>query len=307
MRSAIAIITYNRLHALKDTLKGVTEFCANYPTAIFEDCGQRDGTETFLKGPSPTVIGTADLLATQYDGSHIGPNVRVFLGSDNLGVAGNSNRALRWFAETGCDHLCLLNDDLFVLGDFVDFYAHGHEDLGVGLFCFCDFTQASPAISGAPETYRWVTVNSRGYRVKLLPRMTGIMMSMTRAVLDKIGYFDARFGKFGEEHCDYNIRARLGGFVNLDGQVQNCLDLEPPPFHPHYLKHQDVETSVGGIERKALDRQAGEIMGYICKRYGQEPLYKPFRLRLPKMAGGHGGMGIPVESLDHYTLVDSPA
>jgi GT2 family glycosyltransferase len=255
MKSAVAILTYNRAHALKETLSGLSKFCSAYPTAIFEDCGQRDGTETFLRGPTPVQVkDRIDLLATEYSGAHLGPNIQVFLGTTNLGVTGNSNRALKWFAETGCDHLCLMNDDLHVMGDFVNFYAKGHEDLDVGLFCFCDFDRASPAISGAPETYRWVTVNSRGYRVKLLPRMTGIMMSMTRAVLDKIGYFDARFGKFGEEHCDYNIRARFAGFVNLDGQMQNCLDLEFPPFQTVLLKHQDdIVRMQNGDTAKLLD------------------------------------------------------
>lgn len=303
MTSAVAVLTYNRLPALQEVMKGLSAHCSRYPVAIFDDCGQRDGTESWLRGAQPSPVAQHyDLMATQWLGGHLGPNVQVFLGDTNLGVAGNSNRALKWFSETGCDHLCLLNDDLSVLGDFVDFYARGHWDLDVGMFCFCDFTGPSPAISGPPESYRWMTVNSRGYRVKLLPRMTGIMLSLTRECFDKIGYFDARFGKFGEEHTDYTIRARFAGQINLDGQPQNCLDLE----HPH-LRHQDVETSVSGPERKLLDREAGEIMAYICKRYGQEPFFRPFYLRLPKAAGGHSGVGVPVDHLGHYALVDSPA
>lgn len=191
MNSCVAIITYNRLHALKTLLCGLTKHCPDYPIGIFEDCGQKDGTETYLRNSQKAVQMSTEMDATEYSGSHIGPNVQVFLGDHNLGVTGNSNRAIHWFMKSGCDHLCLLNDDLHVLGDFVNFYDKAHTDLGVGLFCFCDFTS---------ETYRWLTVRSRGYTVKLLPRMTGIMMSFTKAVVDKIGYYDARFGKFGEEH-----------------------------------------------------------------------------------------------------------
>jgi hypothetical protein len=110
---------------------------------------------------------------------------------------------------------------------------------------------------------------------------------------------------YASKNCDYTIRARLAGFINLDGQMQNCLDLDPAP--QTLLKHQDVETSMGGIERKALDKQAAEIMGYVAKRYGQEPLYRPFYLRLPKIAAGHTGVGIPTENLTQYALVDAPA
>ena len=300
MKSAIAILTYNRVDALKETLSGLRKLCPQYPTAIFEDCGQRDGTEAFLMGASREGTKRKDLLATRYDGKHIGENVEVFLGDVNLGVTGNSNRALKWFSETGCDHLCLMNDDLHVLGDFVNFYAQGHEDLGVGLFCFCDFVHH--------ESYRWLTVNSRGHRVKLLGRMTGIMMSVTRQCFDTIGYYDARFGKFGEEHCDYTIRARIAGFVNLDGQKQNALDLESKP---PVLKHQDCATSIFGPERTQADQEAATIMKFLCSRYGMDPVYRPFRLRLPKNVAGVGvggaGLGIPMDNLGHYAFVDVPA
>jgi len=310
MKSAIAILTYNRLHALKAELDGLLKHC-DYPLAIFDDCGQKDGTETYLRESFLKVADQAkrreDLMADEIKAPHISSKTTAFLGHSNLGVTGNSNRAIKWFMdETDCDHLMLINDDMLVYGDFVDFYARGHNDLDVGLFCFCDFDRASPAISGHPDTYRWITVSSRGWRVKLLPRMTGIMMSMTRKLVETIGYYDSRFGRFGEEHCDYTIRARLAGFINLDGQMQNCLDLEFPPFKK-LLGHQDVETSLGGPDRDAANREAGVIMREICKRYGQEPLYRPFALRQPRTVGGHGGFGIPAENLQHYKLAHMPA
>jgi hypothetical protein len=299
MKSAIAILTYRRLHALQETLAGLNKFCPQYPTAIFEDCGQSDGTETFLgartaPGLAPACHKVPELLAAEW----LGPiGTRAFLGDVNLGVAGNSNRAIRWFETmTDCDHLCLLNDDLHVLGDFVNFYAKAHTDLGVGMFSFCDFTHDA--------SYRWLTVSSRGYRVKICPRMTGIMMSFTRPVVERIGYFDARFGKFGQEHCDYMNRARIAHFLDLDGQMQPQLDLESKP---PVLKHQEVETSIVGTERLLADQEANRLIQEIGARYGQDPIYRPFALRLPKMASGHAGVGIPVDNLGHYKLLDVPA
>lgn len=297
MKSAIAIITYNRVHALKETLVGLTKFCPDYPLAIFEDCGQRDGTETFLKPGDLHLQATSrpDLLALEYDGSHIAPNAKIFLGTCNLGVAGNSNRALKWFADTDCDHLCLLNDDLHVLGDFVNFYGKAHEDLEVGMLSFCDFTHH--------DSYRWMTVNSRGYRVKMCPRMTGIMLSITRPVINQIGYFDARFGKFGQEHCDYMNRARFARFIDLDGMPQTQLDVE---HNPPLLRHQEVETSVVGADRQLADAEAERVLRQVASRYGFDPLYRQFALRVPKVAG-FGGNGIPVDNLGRYVLADAPA
>jgi len=294
MTSAVAILTYNRLNALREELSGLRIHCPQYPTAIFEDLGQRDGTRPYLmQNPTKT---WPDLMAEEY---RLDNQIQAFLGMKNLGVAGNSNRAIKWFMEeTTADHLCLLNDDLHVMGDFVQFYAKAHAELGVGMFCFCDFT--------AP-TYRWVDIKKRGYNIKLCPRMTGIMISLTRQVIEKIGYLDVRFGKFGEEHCDFTIRARLAGAIALDGMMQQQIDL-----HHHMvgeqprmlLKHQDVETSVSGAERQQADQAAADAMRKASESYRHQSLYRPFRLHLPRYAGGTRGAGIPVDCLlPAYTLV----
>jgi GT2 family glycosyltransferase len=297
MKSAIAIITYNRVNVLKEELKGVLEHCGQYHVAVFDDLSNRDGTEAFLKEGRTKAVSRPDLLATEWVGD--GQKFRSFLGDVNLGVAGNSNRALRWFMEeTDADHLCILNDDLHVLGDFVNFYAQAHDDLGVGMFCFCDFE--GPA-------YKWVDIKKRGYTVKLCPRMTGIMMSITRPVLDTIGYFDAMFGKFGEEHCDFTIRARLIGGISLDGVMQQQLDVhhnkvgEPAQV---LLKHQDVETSVVGIERQRADRESFDIMKRASESYRHRHIYRPFRLWLPSFAGATRSAGVPVDQVSStYPLV----
>lgn len=288
MKSAIAIITYRRLPALKETWWGLQRHCIQYKTAVFEDCGQRDATSRFLVGDAKRKH-RSDLMADEY---WLPSGQQVFLGHRNLGVTGNTNRAIKWFMdETDADHLCLLNDDLHVLGDFVDYYAKGHRDLGVGLFCFCDFTG---------ESYRWISVRARGYRVKLLPRYTGIMMSMTRQLVNKIGYYDSRFGQFGEEHCDYTIRARFAGEQCLDGQDQHCLDLEH-----NLLKHQEVETSVTGADREKADKEASECMAEAVSDYRIRHYYRPFCLQPPRFVGATKQSGIPFANLHGYQLVNA--
>lgn len=200
MRSAISILTYNRRQVLQETLKGLAAYCSQYPLFIFDDLSQRDDTQAFLVKNAVSSTPRPDLMATEYTLAGVSPDsgsswpIKVFLGERNLGVAGNSNRALKvMMDETDADHLCLLNDDLHVQGDFVAWYAQAHQDLGVGMFSFCDFTNH--------PSYRWIDVRKLGYTVKICPRMTAIMTSMTRKVVESIGYYDAQFGKFGQEHC----------------------------------------------------------------------------------------------------------
>lgn len=301
MKSAIAILTYNRLPVLQEELKGIYEHCSHYPLAVFDDLSQRDGTGKWLTsaytGGKPP-IRREDLMADEYvreDGS------RAFLALRNLGVAGNSNRAIKWFMdETDADHLVLLNDDLHVTGDFVALYSQAHADLNIGMFSFCDFTHH--------PSYKWIDVRKMGYTVKICPRMTAIMTSMTRKTVEAIGYYDAQFGKFGQEHCDHMNRARFAGFMNLDGMMQPQIDVHhstgfnvPPKA---LLRHQECETSVVGIDRRAADSEADEIMKAVGKSYRYRHLYRKFCLHLPKVAGAHGKQGIPVDDLGvAYKLV----
>lgn len=291
MKSAIAILTYNRLPVLQEELNGIYEHCSQYPLAIFEDMGNRDGTASWLlKKTDGVAYERNDLMADEY---RCEDGVRIFLARRNLGVAGNSNRAIKWFMEeTDADHLVLLNDDLHVLGDFVAWYAKAHTDLNIGMFSFCDFTHHA--------SYRWIDVRKFGYIVKICPRMTAIMTSMTRKVIDAIGYYDAQFGKFGQEHCDHMNRARFAQFMNLDGMMQPQIDV-----HHHstsqsqraLLKHQECETSVLGIDRQIANQTADEIIKEVGKSYRYRHLHRPFCLHLPKHAGAHGEQGIPVDEM----------
>lgn len=307
MKSFVAILTYRRRHALEVMLAGLQEHCGHYKTAIFEDAGNRDDTTAWLaagRTPEPC----PELRATKYvQGDLIGSmnalNADVYIGDCNLGVAGNSNRAIKAFMDTDCDHLLLCNDDLKVTGDFAKFYAAAHQDLGIGMFCYCPFDRASSAITGPPSSYKWTTYPLRGYGVKFLPRFTGIMISVTRALVEQIGYFDAEFGKWGEEHSDYTIRARLAGGIRLDGQDMNCLDVEHK-----LLDYQEVASSVTGIDRQRANAEASFIMQRAAFEYRHRHYYRPFRLAYPVSANGYSGVGLPCRQLEQigYKLVSAP-
>lgn len=299
MKTLCTILTYRRVGALQETLRGMRQHCAHYDTAVFEDCGNRDSTSHYLSQGEKT--HRPHLLADEYahpDG------FRAFLGRINLGVAGNSNRAIKVFMDGDWDHLCLMNDDIHVLGDFPAFYGKAHRDLGVGLWLMNDFMAESP-------THQWIIARSRGYRVKIFTRATGIMMSMTRQLVEKIGYFDSRFEKFGEEHVDFTHRARFAGELKLDGQDQACLDVEPSLPNGKaglpLLKHQNVETSVVGTARKTADAEAAICMREAVARYQYEHFYRPFRLMQPKTVGGLNDTGMIFAQMSGYALLNATA
>lgn len=301
--SAIAILTFNRVAVLRNMLEGLFTHCRQYPIAIFDD-RSRDTTPIFLKNiardvaksmkTEVQVIERPDLMATLYKVGQL----YFFLGDRNIGVSGNSNRALKWFMdETKAEHLCLCNDDMLVSGNFPAKYANGHDKLKIHLFCFCDFTS---------EPYRTTSVPVRAgeevFQLKLMPRMTGMMMSLTRQLVERIGYYNTNFGPFGEEHCDYTNRARFSGGIKIGPRWLHCVDLdlgENPP-----LKSQVCDTSVKGESRAVCDQIASQAMAYASKHYRVQSWYFPFTL-LPTMAPcGLEGTGIDYKHGNAPKIVD---
>jgi len=290
MNSAIAILTYRRFESLKLFLNQVTEWCKDVPIAVFEDCGQMDETEEYLVRGATFVRRDFSLEADVYTKEINGCKVEIFLSHENAGVTGNSNKAIKWFMETKCDHLCLCNDDLEVSGPFHKTYAAAHEKLGIGLLCHCDFEG---------EAYKWVVVKARGIQVKLLTRMTGIMMSFTRAVVDRIGYYDAYNFTFGQEHCDYTNRARLTGFINLNGVAQHCLDVVCPE-----LKHQEVESSLTDSEKLKYNADADVMIQVVGSRRPTSDTFVGYSTgRCSRVAGARDGVGIPAHLLTGYSRI----
>ena len=292
MSTAIALLTYRRAQSLRTFLTSIREHCPGYPMAIFEDMGNSDDTAQWLTQSAKFHGVDAELAADRWDGF----DYTAFIGNRNLGVSGNSNRAIRWFMrDTTCDHLCLCNDDLEARGDFTKVYADAHKASNIGLFCFSDWDD---------EDHKPVVIRDRGRVYHLLTRRKGIMMSITRKLVERIGYFDAEmFSKFGNEHNDYTNRAAQAGFMSIKGQPQHCIDVPCPA-----LAHQDVPSSINLAEKPKLDAEADRAMEIVANQYPFVDPYRDFSLGGYGMwVGAYANSGIHVATLRrlmNYGLIE---
>jgi hypothetical protein len=287
MKSAIALLTYRRVNALRLSLEQIKQHCPETPIAVFEDCGQTDGTEEYLLTGAKFVRRDLVYEADVYEND----GVTIFLAHSNSGVTAGSNKAIKWFMEeTEADHLCLCNDDILVSGPFHKTYGNAHEKLGIGLLCMCNFTS---------DAYKWANVKAKGITVKLLSRMTGIMMSLTRSLVDCIGYYDANIGVFGQEHCEYTNRARLKGFVSLNGQQQYCLDI-----HCAYITHQEVESSLTPNEKNRHNAVADVMVEELARSYSYADLYRPYSTGgWDRVVAARDGTGISLACLENRSKI----
>jgi hypothetical protein len=292
MTPAIAILTFRRSPVLRACLESIRQHCPGYRLAIFEDCANFDDTAQWLAAGSTRQPDDPELAAEVWQAF----DYTAFLGARNLGVSGNTNRAIRWFERDcpECDQLLVLNDDVLATGDFPKAYGDAHQAFKVGLWCFCDFTS---------EEYQPVPLMVKGKTVHVLPRMTGMAMSLTRRVVEDVGYFEADvFGKFGEEHVSYTHRCRFSGHLKVNGVDQHCLDVPGVP-----LASQPVGSSINPNDKPVLDSQASQAMQYAAAQYQFTSPYRPFSLGMPRFVGAYGGTGMQahlLRRLGDITVVD---
>jgi GT2 family glycosyltransferase len=293
MTSAVAILTFRRRRAIECFLKSILAngLHLKYKVAVFEDCGNWDDTVQYLTEGYTLKERDHELDADRYVVPLAGGEIEVFVSRTRSGVACGSNKAIRWFERLDYDHLLLCNDDLECSGDFVAEYQEAITKLGFEYLTFNDFED---------EIHKPTLVRYKMHDVRIMIRMVGIMVSMTKRVVKSLGYYDERFPFFGEEHCEYNNRARLRGFVNLNSQAQLGLDIVSK-----HLKHQDLESSIFPFEKPVLDRLATQVINQAAFEYFNRDIYRPYRLRHAQVAEGFQDAGIPSAALDilGYKLV----
>jgi len=116
--------------------------------------------------------------------------------------------------------LLLDNDTIVTPGWLTTFCGHARRNPAIGLFGPCSNHVSGPQkvdevpyedVQGLEAFARTFSDRNRG-RLTIVPRLVGFCMFIRRAVIDRIGAPDPRFGKFGFEDDDYTWRAIIAGF-----------------------------------------------------------------------------------------------
>lgn len=266
MATAAAIITYNRPEAAARLVESISRHSPGTQIFVVDDHSSRRPPMGSAKRPRPDLEGTECLGG--------------LAGWSRLGVAGNSNRALKLLLETKADHFMLLNDDVVYSGPASEAYEKAHAALGVGLFCGADRSDRRAS---------WEINQAEGEKVKVLRRLPGAVMSMTRKLVETIGFFDTRFGQFGQEHVDFTHRARAAGAIGFGGRQAYGLDIEE-----NFCGRQDVAPSTSPQERKRVSWQAELALELAMVGYQFADPYRQFSLFRPIVSDAFGPDGLPL-------------
>jgi GT2 family glycosyltransferase len=183
-----------------------------------------------------------------------------------LGVSGARNMGLHILSDLGCDHVFVMDDDIFPLVEnWVSAYINAH-DMNPGQ-CWIG-ASPSPIHSTIQQMGRANLANKT--------RFLGGFYSMNADALQKLGGFEA-FGKYGYEDADYSQRAHRAGL--------SPIGLCPGLFHDSELFHFcDVQGDLGEFKwghRSAIHDEKAAILeetkvAYL-NRLNNNPTFKPFR------------------------------
>jgi glycosyltransferase involved in cell wall biosynthesis len=176
----------------------------------------------------------------------------------NAGVAMNKNRAL-WRLR-GCDVVFLLEDDFKpIRNGWVELYITAMKETGMQHFNHI-------RLDHRDKLHKILRLPS--FVMGIYQRNTAQLMLMSKEVIDKIGAFDVRYGKFGYEHSDYTRRCKMARMC-----VPANHDAHPFIFESDlYFEDMGVAPCFSAEERKKYSEEANKI--YM--QFDPNRIYVPF-------------------------------
>jgi glycosyltransferase involved in cell wall biosynthesis len=172
----IGIVTYNREASLRECVANIERHTRQPYALVVADDGSTDGTPEWLAERGTT-----------------------FVGGPNRGVARNKNRAL-WhlMQRPELDPIILFEDDTHPVLDGWDYDWCAMIARWGHLNCYPYWSNARAIRDAAPHP--------SDPRVMVCRMFGGPCTGTSRAMMDRVGYLDPRFGKFWEEHCEWTWR-----------------------------------------------------------------------------------------------------
>jgi len=200
---SIIILTFNALQYTKKCVRSIQQHTVYPYEIIFVDNASTDGTAKYLRK-----------IVRKHD------NFSLIENKENKGFAAGNNQGM---AVARGDYILLMNNDVVVTPGWLDRMiscAEKSPDIGMvgpvsnyvsGPQLVDDVKYNTSSLAGLNE-FAAKRAEKYSGRSRRILRVVGFCMLIKRAVVDKIGGLDSRYGLGNFEDDDFSLRAALAGF-----------------------------------------------------------------------------------------------
>jgi|GEM_PF-4427883 len=202
--TSIIILGYNQLELTKSCLDSIARFTAEPYEIIIVDNGSNNETIEYFK---------------QYKDNR--DNVQVIFNGENRGYAGGNNQGL---ALAGGEYVLLLNNDTVVTDGWLTRMLaifKNHPEVGL-VGPMSNYVAGPQLIKDVPyrnmkqmHQFAKKLADKNSGQTSESFRIVGFCLMARRAVVDRIGCLDEKFGRGNFEDDDFCIRAAISGFKAL--------------------------------------------------------------------------------------------
>lgn len=218
MKSAIgvAVTTYNRTALLKECLTNLVANTVGARLLVSDD------------SVDPAVVAANKAVCEE-------AGVEYHNNGRNRGIARNKNNCLRLLQD--CSYIFLLDDDAYpVHKNWVFEYVAASVKTGIQHFTYNPW---NTYCNSAFDSQRMLT-EVNGVKLTTAYMSSGVLLFLTRDVLQTVGGMNEAFGRWGHEHVEHSYRIHnfgftggLGPFVSLAGDERLFFahDFFTPSFH----------------------------------------------------------------------------
>jgi len=205
------------------------------------------------------------------------PEIDLILSEENLGFGKANNIAMKKAMDEGADYLFLLNQDAWVFEDTIGSLVSKMKLPMCGIMSPKHFSGDGITPDAGFETYyskKHVDITS--FNVAIVPFVNAAAWMLSRACVEKVGYFEPLFGHYGEDrnYCD---RVAYHGFtIGIDNDSKIIHDRVITRNYNKDLTQSKYKVlsalinpayPMGSAYAKALSETVG-LPKYFAKFYG---------------------------------------
>lgn len=191
--------------------------------------------------------------------------------TDQTTISRDKNKLIKQLYDDGCDCLFIFDDDTFPIHEgWEQFFINAAIKNEVDHFVLCNKEHHGDCIKLCADLV--------GYETG-----TGCMLFLTRRVIEKVGYMNTAYGKYGYEHAAYSHRIHRAGltpawYVSVDGWEEYIFayDLQKEQAELHgFVK----ETAMTEDQRSQYIKENEVIFN---QEIGTDKIYYPYDQSVPK-------------------------